>query len=187
MHGDSFKNLVCIQLLMDKIQNIDRPDSSNKRLKIRVLEAKASTRPIGLRFAIMTLRLLEHWRSHLDRDGDSTLIVMATAAITMEKFTRLSFLPEHRDVRQAMPPDCLTKCNVSSIAAATGINRETTRRKVNALVDAGVLLKFDGGSLRLSPVYTRMVPTERMMRSFLETLVQTANDLLREGILETTN
>src|SRR3954447_24556034 len=123
-------------------------------LKIYETAAQANSRPVGLRFALMTLRLMEHWRSHLDVDHDSAIIVLATAAITMEKFTRASFEPPLRDIRSDMPPAQLTKCNVGSIAAATGLNRETTRRKVNTLVAAGILVR-DDGFIRLSPEYTR--------------------------------
>ena len=117
-------------------------------------------------------------------DTASALVVLATASITMEKFTRVDFERELRDIRRTMPPEKLTMCNVASIAAATGMNRETARRKVSALVAAGILLKGDVGALRVSPDYTRMVPTDEMLRSQLETLVFSTNDLLREEILE---
>jgi len=131
----------------------------------------------------MTLRLLEHWRSHLKLDHDSALIVLATAAITMEKFTRVDFDPELKDIQSAMPPDRLTRCNVSSIASATGLNRETARRKVGSLLVAGVLLKDEEGSVRLSPEFTRSVATSEMLHSLLETLVHSTNELVRDGIL----
>ena len=132
---------------------------------------------------MMTLRLLEHWRSHLKLDHDSALIVLATAAITMEKFTRVDFDPELKDIQSAMPPDRLTRCNVSSIASATGLNRETARRKVGSLLVAGVLLKDEEGSVRLSPEFTRSVATSEMLHSLLETLVHSTNELVRDGIL----
>lgn len=153
------------------------------QLRIRAASAAANSRPVGLRFALMTLRLLEHWRSHLGLDTDSALIVLATAAITMEKFTRLDLEPELRNIRTAMPPEKLTRCNASCIAAATGLNRETARRKVNSLVAAGILLKDEGGSLRLSAAYTRMVPTDDLLTSQLETLIQAANEFLRDEVL----
>jgi DNA-binding IclR family transcriptional regulator len=107
---------------------------------------------------------------------------MAAAAITMEKFTRTDFDPEQRDIRTVMRTDQLTKCNVRSIAAATGLNRETTRRKVKALVESGVLLS-EGASIRLSPEYTRSVATSDMLQSLLETLVHSTNELARDGVL----
>ena len=151
-------------------------------LTIHTPKAEANSRLIGLRFALMTLRLMEHWRAHLNLDHDSALIAMATVAITMEKFTRADLKQEHCDIRAEIPSDQLTKCNVRSIAAATGLNRETTRRKVKALVASGVLLR-EGASLRLSPEYTRSVQTSDLLRSLLETLVHSTNELAREGVL----
>jgi hypothetical protein len=149
-------------------------------LKIHTLKAEANSRLVGLRFAMMTLRLLEQWRSHLGIDHGSALIVMATLAITMEKFTRAEFGPGQRDIREEMRVGQLTKCNVRSIAAATGFNRETTRRKVRVLLTSGVLLS-EGGLIRVSPDFTRSVRTPEMLRSLLETLAHTTNELLRDG------
>lgn len=132
----------------------------------------------------MTLRLLEHWRSHLGVDHDTALIVLATAAITMEKFTRLNFDPELRDIRRSMPSELLTRCNVSSIAAATGLNRETARRKVQTMLDTGILVADCRGSIRLSHDFTLDVRTGNMLRSQLQTVIQATNGLLKEGILE---
>jgi hypothetical protein len=132
----------------------------------------------------MTLRLLEHWRAHLGVDQDSALIVLATAAITMEKFTRLDFAAELKDIRNEMPSEMLTRCNISSIAAATGLNRETTRRKVQGLVTAGVLVAERRGSFRLNQTYTLSVGTNELLRSQLQTVVRATNGLLRDGILQ---
>jgi hypothetical protein len=154
------------------------------RLEISETEAQAKSRVVGLRIAMLTLRLLENWRKYLSVDSESAVIVLATIAITMEKFTRSGFDKDLRNVRTTMPPEQLTKCNVSSIAAAIGSNRETVRRKVNRLLDRGVLLRDDQGSLRLSPKYTLSVPTSEMLRSQLEVLAQTGNGLLREEILQ---
>jgi hypothetical protein len=156
----------------------------SRLLIVSQAEAEANSRPLGLRMAMMTLRLLEHWCEHLELDRDSALIVLATAAISMEKFTRTELDPHLKDIRTAMPADRLTHCNVSSIAAATGLNRETARRKVLALIELGILFSDSRGSIRLSADYTRRVRTSEMLRQQLETLVRTSNDLLKERIVE---
>jgi hypothetical protein len=159
-------------------------DSPLTQLCVARAGLESNTRPVGLRFALLTLRSLEHWRLHLDLDTDSVLIVLATLAITMEKFTRGDLKAELRDVRTTIPAGHLSRCNVSSIAAATGMNRETTRRKVGFLVEAGVLVRDTRGWLRVSPEYTRAVPTDRLIYSHLESLVHATNELLRYGVLE---
>jgi DNA-binding transcriptional ArsR family regulator len=133
---------------------------------------------------MMTLRLLETWRSELGLDLDSVLIVLATAAITMEKYTRQDFDPDLRDIRSAMPAELLTRCYVSSIAAATGLNRETARRKVKPLLAAGILLADERGSIRLSPDYTRRVRTNDMLCKHLQTIVHTTNELLKLDVVD---
>ena len=152
---------------------------------LAICDAEIGTkgRVIGLRMALMTLRVMEHWRQHLGLDYEEAMIVLATAAVTMEKFTRSEFEPELENIRNAVPATQLARCNVSSIAVAVGLNRETARRKVNGLVANGMLLKDRNGSLRLSPEYTLSVPTSDMMKRHLETLVHTANELVRDGIL----
>jgi hypothetical protein len=132
---------------------------------------------------MMTLRLMEHWRSHLGVDTDSALIVLATLSVTMEKLTRSEVEPALRDVQSTLPSDILTKCNVSGIAEATGLNRETARRKVNSLVDAGILLRDNEGWLRVSPGYTRTVPTSALLTRHLETFVHASNEFLRERVV----
>ena len=141
-------------------------------------------RVVGLQMALMTLRVMEHWRQHLGVDYEEAMIVLATAAITMEKFTRSEFEPELQNIRNAVPPAQLARCNVASIAVAVGLNRETARRKVKRLVENGMLIKDPDGSLRLSPEYTLSVPTADMMKRQLETLVHTANEFVRDGILQ---
>jgi hypothetical protein len=171
-----------------ELSNVSEAEAKGSRtpLTIRDGEVDAKSRIAGLQIAIMTLRLMEHWRKHLGTDHLSAAIVLATAAITMEKFTRVDFEPNLRNIRNAVPAAHLSRRNVSSIAAAIGANRETTRRKVSRLVEQGMLLKDANGSIRLSPDYTLSVPTSQMVRRQLETLVQAANNLLKHQILAST-
>lgn len=159
--------------------------SANGGTLLAICEAEVGLkgRVIGLRMALMTLRVMEHWRQHLGLGYEEAMIVLATAAITMEKFTRSEFEPELENIRKAVPSTQLARCNVSSIAVAVGLNRETARRKVKRLVENGMLLRDGDGSLRLSPDYTLSVPTSEMMKRQLETLVHTTNELVRDGIL----
>jgi DNA-binding IclR family transcriptional regulator len=85
-----------------------------------------------------------------------------------------------------MPPELLTRCNVSSIAAAIGLNRETARRKVQSLLDAEILLADAKGSIPLHPEFIAQLRTSEMRRSQLQTVIQTANGLLKEGIVHVT-
>jgi DNA-binding IclR family transcriptional regulator len=82
-----------------------------------------------------------------------------------------------------MPTDDLAKCNVSSIAAATGLNRETTRRKVDQLVRLGLVVK-EKGAIQLRPGATQQAIVCEAVKVQLDELRRAANDFLRMGALE---
>ena len=115
-------------------------------LDIDSAAADANSRLTGIRLAVLTTRLMELWRRGT-RDSDTTMILVAVAAITAERFTRAGLSDDQKIARQLVPLEKLAPCNVSSIAAATGLNRETARRRVNALVKAGALNRLEGGEI----------------------------------------
>ena len=142
--------------------------------------AAGKSRLVALRISIMLLRLTESWRRPLI-DHDSAIILLAITAICGEKLTRTRLEPEFHDLAVAIPRDRLTACNISSIAEATGINRETARRKVDRLVKAGVLSK-ENGLVYLSPGFSQRSEPRAILSSQLEVLRQTANALIRDGV-----
>ena len=55
--------------------------------------------------------------------------------------------------RESRPPDCgLKPCNAYSIAAATGLPRETVRRKIGRLIELGWICREDNGHLYITEV-----------------------------------
>ena len=147
-------------------------------------EAEAQSRLIAMRMVALTLRLMERWRG-LIHDNDSAMIMMAVALINTESLTRTE-LAEHgiADIKNGVPPDLLRKCNISSVALATGLNRETTRRKITHLVERGFLAKGADGHVYLKPELAIREQMAHTVRSQLETLAKSANDFLRDGTLK---
>jgi hypothetical protein len=146
-------------------------------------EATAKSRLSAIRLSALTLRWMENWRRNVG-DYDSAMILLAVVAITAGRLLRTELDPELRDMANALPEEALAKCNFSSIAAATGINRETTRRKVLALVERGYLVRLSDGSIRFRPGYLQRPETAELVRVQLEALTGAANDLVREGVLK---
>lgn len=145
--------------------------------------AHASSRLSSIRLSMFMLRAMENWRELVD-DGEKALILIAVAAINGEKFTRSHELEEElRDVRNQFPQDLLRRCNVSSVAAATGFNRETTRRKVNDLIEAGFLTRAARGLLRYRPGSIHGEDMLLLIRKQLDAIVRLANDLARDGVI----
>ena len=146
-------------------------------------EAEEQSRLTAMRLVSLTLRLMERWRGLVD-DNDSALIMMAVALINTESLTRSELL-EHgiADLRNGAPPNLLRRCNVSSVAIATGLHRETTRRKVARLIQLGLLAKCDDGHVYLNPELRIREEMVRTVRCQLETFAKTAHDFVRDGTL----
>jgi DNA-binding transcriptional ArsR family regulator len=145
--------------------------------------SSADSRLTAIRLTLLTLRCMENWKKDVS-DYDSAMILVSVVAIGAEKLTRSELEPELRTLERSFPSDRLARCNISSIAAATGLNRETARRKVKSLVEAGLLEKLPGGVITLREGVVQQEATMALVRRQLEAVVRTVNELLRDGVLD---
>jgi DNA-binding transcriptional ArsR family regulator len=132
---------------------------------------------------LLTLRMFEHWRLAAG-DRNRALVLLAVVAVSSERLTRVELPEAQRDLRVPVDEQVLSSCNISSIAAATGLNRETARRHVNGLVEQGLLVREEDGSVRLVPGFVQAPEQLALLASELEAFTKTANDLLRDGTLQ---
>lgn len=145
--------------------------------------ADANSRLTGIRLAVLTTRLMDLWRRG-ERDSDTTMILVAIAAITAERFTRGGLSEDQKSLDWVMPPERLAPCNVSSIAAATGLNRETARRRVNALVKSGALIRLKGGEIVYPPGRMQDPRAAELVRKLLEAVVRFTNESVKDGVIK---
>jgi hypothetical protein len=142
----------------------------------------ANSRLTAIRLAVLTSRSMENWRQGVG-DNASAMILLAVVAISGERLTRTELPEDLRSVATALPPGLRAGCNVASIAAATGLNRETTRRKVAALVEAGHLARSAEGEISY-PIGRQQDPaTLDFVRRQLEAVARFANEAIRNGVL----
>jgi hypothetical protein len=148
------------------------------------LEAEARSRLVSVRLAQLTLRLMANWRELLIDDCEKAMIMLAVAAISGERLTRGEpIAEEYRHLRPTIPPgDRVIYGNVSSIAAAAGLNRETARRKINQLVEAGLLMRTGNGRYRFDPTNRDVDRVLALVRRQLDAVVSAGNDLMRYRI-----
>lgn len=144
--------------------------------------AEERGRLTAIKLTVHTLRLMENWRRNVS-DYDSLMILLAVVAITAERLTRGDVEPRYMRIAEPFPADRLASCNISSISAATGINRETARRKVNDLVAKGILVKSDAGAISYRAGHLQQGHINEIVREQLDAVVRLTNDLFRDGIL----
>ena len=145
-------------------------------------QASAKSRMAAIRLALLTARNMDNWRRGVT-DYDSAMILIAVVAITSERLTRAGLEDHLQNLETSLPPERLAKCNISSIAAGTGLNRETTRRKVNELIAAGQLVRSADGRIEFAPGLLQSAEILELIRTQLDSFVRVANDLIRDGIL----
>jgi len=162
----------------------DTNSKSGPSLVVNSSEAEAQSRLAAMRLVSLTLRLMERWRGLVD-DNDCAMIMMAVALINTESLTGTRLVEQGiADIKNGVPPDLLRRCNVSSVALATGLNRETARRKVTHLVERGLLARGADGHVYLHPELRIREEMAQTVRSQIDTLAKAANEFLRDGILK---
>jgi DNA-binding IclR family transcriptional regulator len=145
--------------------------------------AGGQSRLAGIEVALLILRLMERLREQTG-DHTSALVLLAVIAITSEKLTRADLEPRLRSIEEAVSPERLTKCNVSSVASATGMNRETTRRYVIRLTSRGVLERARDGTIAFSPGYIQRHEVGQVLQFELEIISRSVGELLKMGALK---
>lgn len=144
--------------------------------------AGGESRLAGIQTAILTLRCMGHYRA-VAGDHQSALVLLAVVAISAERLTRGDLGRELRSLEAPIPSDQLGICNVSSIAAATGFNRETTRRYVNRLVERDILQRGPDGTVQFTAGYMQSDAIADLLQQQLDTLSRSVTEFLRMGAM----
>ncbi|HEV2595072.1 MAG TPA: hypothetical protein VGU01_07730 [Sphingomicrobium sp.] len=150
--------------------------------------AQAKSRLVHLSLLGLNLRLMENWRSvqigmmGSVLDYETTMILMAIIVISAEKLLRTELDPELQTLTQRLPRNKTSKVNLSSIASATAINRETVRRKVNDLQKAGLIIRDEDG-IRIPEGIVDLDLLRQIIDAQLEAITRTVNQLSKLGVL----
>ena len=153
------------------------------RLTIDEEGARSNSRPAAIALALFTMRCMEQWKHEVE-DYDRAMILVAVVAISSEKLMRAELQPMERNLEQPIETEKLARCNVSSIASATGINRETTRRKVDSLVRRGLLQRASDGTIGFPAGILQKATTLALVRRQIDPVVRLANELIRLGVIK---
>jgi biotin operon repressor len=138
----------------------------------------------------LNLRLMEAWRRAQTQlfgaalDCESTMILMAIIAIGAEKLVRTGNLKDFEDLSVGMDVRLLRKCNLSSIAATTGLNREMVRRRVGTLEKKGLVVREPNGGVRIADGILQLPEVRESVNKQLDSIATTVGRLRKAGLLE---
>jgi hypothetical protein len=139
-------------------------------------------RLVAIRLAALTLRL-RHCFIQQFGNADDAAIMLAVGVIRSERLLREDLGPEYKSFQADVPEEYLAPCNVSSIAIASGFNRETTRRKVERLIQDGKLVR-DGDVVKFDQAYFKDEKFIKMVDAELDNVIKTSNELLKDGVIQ---
>lgn len=154
-------------------------------MKFQIDEARAGAqlRKIGLHLAISGLRIVEEYRRVYGDDNDRVMIILAVVASTLERAIRSDETGEFSDLRLVLPDEMMGPCNVASIAIATGLPRETARRKVNALIAEDILRRDRRGVISFVKGIGQNPVIYRMLRRQAGEIARLASMFSEAGIM----
>ncbi len=145
-------------------------------------QAGGESRLAGIHMAVLTLRCMEHYHQ-VAGDHQSALVMLAVVAITSERLTRGVLADDLRSLESPFPTEELGICNISSIAVATGFNRETTRRYVNNLIERDILQRGPEGSIHFTTGYLQSGQISDLLQMQLDTLGRSVTEFIRMGAM----
>lgn len=151
-------------------------------IRIQAQHQAGESRLAGIQMAVLTLRCMEHYRE-VTGDYESALVLLAVVAISAERLTRGTLPEELRSLDAPIPQDQLGTCNISSIAVATGFNRETARRYVNRLVERDILQRGPEGAIQFTAGYLQGGQIAELLQMQLDTLGRSVTEFLRIGAM----
>lgn len=153
-------------------------------------ETATKSRLVHVSLLSLNLRIMENWRSAQIKsvgsalDYECLMILMAIIVISSERVLRSDLEPQLQTLEKRLPSERIGKVNLSSIASATAINRETVRRKVNKLQKGGWLIRDEEGIRMVHGVLGFDVLRDTI-EAQLDAFARTANQLSRLGVLST--
>jgi hypothetical protein len=140
-------------------------------------------------FAYLLVSFLSRtqWLRRQQFEGDLDLAVIAEAVAAAALDARMrepTFLEQYRSIDKVVGVERQRGVNALSIAAATGIPRETARRKIKRLLELGVLVETGRGKYVLKPGYIQSPAMRTMFEELTRASLRFVNDCLDQRVLE---
>lgn len=140
-------------------------------------------------FALALVRFLHSAeqvrRQQHGNDIDLAIIAETIAVGALEPRIRdPEFRAQYGDLREVVGTTNQRGVNALSVAAATGIPRETTRRKIKQLVAAGVVVEKEPGNYIAQPGYLQGTTSLKVLAELEAAFMRLLNDCQNETFFE---
>ena len=154
-------------------------------MRVSVRNREADSRVFAYLLVTFLARADQLRRKHFEDDIDLAVIAEAVSMAAIDPQMRdPAFVREFRSIESVVGVERQRGVNALSIAAATGIPRETTRRKIKRLLAMGVLAETGRGKYVLKPGYIQSPAMRAMFEELSRATVRFVNDSLDNRVLQ---
>ena len=140
-------------------------------------------------FALTNLFLSMH-RTFTGHEGHSPSVVLIYCTVSVgniQKLMRERSVPREFTATAVLPREWVVPMSRSAIAATTGLARETVRRHVAQMIEAGLLVEDPRGGVTVVPGAIKDRGLEPLLEALITEFSRTSDALLRAGVIEVRN
>jgi len=140
-------------------------------------------------FALTNLFLSMH-RTFTGHEGHSPSVVLIYCTVSVgniQKLMRERSVPREFTATAVLPREWVVPMSRSAIAATTGLARETVRRHVAQMIEAGLLVEDTRGGVTVVPGAIQDRGLEPLLEALITEFSRTSDALLRAGVIEVRN
>jgi hypothetical protein len=156
---------------------------ANRKPRIVHQGREETSRLLAMALGRYFQRVCRLYRTVAAGDIDLAIIASAASLAGVESAMRdPAFRQQFANLQSVIGEDRQRGCNALSIAEATGLPRETVRRKMKRLVDLGFLVRRDGGDYVLRAGVVQSSPHTEMVEELAAETLRLLNECLEQGI-----
>lgn len=160
-------------------------DDQPGRIRVSSRDREADSRIFAYLLVSFLSRAEQLRRRHFEDDIDLAVIAEAVAMAAIDPQMRdPTFVREFRSVDKVVGTERQRGVNALSIAAATGIPRETARRKIKRLLALGVLSETGRGKYVLKPGYLQSPAVKTLFEELTRASIRFVNECLDQRVLQ---
>jgi len=136
--------------------------------------------------ALMNLFLTTHrTMAEASSIGPTELLIYVTVSVAnVQKLMRERVIPECYAATDILPREWVVPISRNAIATASGLPRETVRRRVAAMIETGILIEDARGGVTLPIGVIKDRGYEPVLEAMMTDFARTAEALLRIGVVE---
>jgi DNA-binding transcriptional ArsR family regulator len=158
------------------------------RRAVRSHRLTENSRVFALKLSVFYQEASRLQRAIFGGDIDLFIVAGAIAVATIESRMRdQEFRQRFASLATVIEEDLQRGCNASSIAQATGMPRETVRRRIKRLIEMGIVVRRAAGDYVLRAGVVQAPAYDIMFRQLSDAVLRLVNDCLEEEVFAVDN